>query len=503
MQPEAAHDADSRLREAIASFRHDPLGFVYFAFSWGQGPLKDKAGPEPWQAKVLSTIGELLAAGASVDEAMRQAIRIARRSGHGIGKSALVAWIILWAMSTFPDCRGTATANTEAQLRTKTTAELAKWYRLCLTRDWFKLTATAIYSADPAREKTWRVDLVPWSEANTEAFAGLHNEGKRVLMIFDEASAIPDTIWDVAEGAMTDATAEIIWCAFGNPTMSTGRFVECFGKLRHRWDTDSIDSRSVSFTNQEQFRQWAEDWGEDSDFFRVRVRGLPPRIGSVDQFVSSTIIASAYARQPGQFDTGPSVMGVDVARFGDDESVVLTRNEAAVVEVQRFRELDLMELSTRVANLIDLWKPQSVFVDEVGLGAGVVDRLRQLGHEAVIGVNNAAKATESEKFANLRVESWSKMRDWLKARACLPAPGAEQSDTELGTQIKSVAYAFDDKSRLILEKKKDLKARGLPSPDLADALALTFAQPVNLFMKEWWKYDEQPQEVPDWEPDLV
>jgi hypothetical protein len=172
--------------ESLASFSKDPLGFVLWAFPWGEpGELEKFRGPEEWQVRILLDLGAGLIS-------ISGAIRLARTSGHGIGKSALVAWIILWAMSTLEDTVGVVTANTETQLKTKTWVQVAKWYRLCLTREMFKMTATALFSNDPEHERTWRMDMVPWSERNTEAFAGLHNKGKRILLVFDEASAIPD-----------------------------------------------------------------------------------------------------------------------------------------------------------------------------------------------------------------------------------------------------------------------------------------------------------------------
>ena len=214
----------------MADCCHDPLAFVLAAFDWGEGELAGYDGPNHWQAEILAQIRDgLLTPGA--------AIRIAVASGHGVGKSALVAWLILWALATFEDTRGVVTANTEVQLRTKTWAELAKWHRRCLVRSWFVFTATALHSADPEHEKTWRVDMVAWSERQTEAFAGLHNQGKRILVVFDEASAIPDAIWEVTEGALTDIGTEIVWFTPGNPTRNTGRFRACFGGLAHRWWT--------------------------------------------------------------------------------------------------------------------------------------------------------------------------------------------------------------------------------------------------------------------------
>src|SRR5690606_21794494 len=163
-------DIERQLITDIARFQHDPEGYVWYAFPWGKEgtSLANKTGPRQWQREVLRSIGERLAAnhGADVWEVVQEAVA----SGHGIGKSALVAWLVLWAMSTHEDTRGVVTANTDTQLRTKTWPEVSKWYTLAINRHWFHLTATAIYSADPDHEKTWRVDILPWSEHNTEAF---------------------------------------------------------------------------------------------------------------------------------------------------------------------------------------------------------------------------------------------------------------------------------------------------------------------------------------------
>ena len=279
---------ETTLISDIAGFAHDPLSFVRYAFPWGEAgtPLAGSVGPDQWQCAVLSEIGAALrgeaetpapsdapADGDDVEDAVGRAIRLAVASGHGIGKSALVAWLLLWAMATHEETRGVVTANTDSQLRTKTWAELAKWHRLCLCRDWFTLSATALFAAQKRHQKTWRIDMVPWSERNTEAFAGLHNQGKRIIVIFDEASAIPDKIWETTEGALTDADTEILWCAFGNPTRNQGRFRDCFQRFRHRWRHRQVDSRTVKLTNKKQLQQWVDDYGEDSDFVRVRVKG--------------------------------------------------------------------------------------------------------------------------------------------------------------------------------------------------------------------------------------
>jgi hypothetical protein len=466
--------------ERCAEFSSDLLGFVLWAFDWGVGELADHDGPDEWQTDILVAIGTRLRAGEDGGQVIADAIRIAVASGHGIGKSALVAWIILWSLSTFEDTRGVVTANTESQLRTKTWAELAKWHRLCITKHLFECTATAIYSLDPAHEKTWRVDAAPWSERNTEAFAGLHNAGKRILLIFDEASAIPDVIWETSEGALTDEDTQIVWCAFGNPTRNTGRFRECFGRFRHRWERRQIDSRKAKMTNKAQVAQWVKDYGEDSDFVRIRVRGIFPRVGST-QFISSEDVEQAASREAAAHLFDALVLGCDVARFGDDESVIYIRKgrDGRTHPPLKYRGLDTMQFAARIAEQYQFYKADAVFVDGGGVGGGVVDRLRQL-RVPVIEVqfgsspDRSMPGADSLVYANKRAEMWGWMREWLKH-------GGIPDDPDLRTELEGVQYGYVQVAgidAIQLESKKDMKKRGMPSPDTADALALTFAYPV-------------------------
>lgn len=482
----SAADAASRQRSErrallaeLVEYDRDPLGFALDWFPWGV-PGKGLEGRdlEPWQADILRDIGEGL-----VD--VSTAIRIAVASGHGIGKSALVAIIILWAISTCPDTKGVVTANTEKQLTTKTWAELKKWYRLFQWRfgahRLFEFRATAIFSSDPDHRETWRIDQIPWSEHNTEAFAGLHNEGKRILVIFDEASAIPDIIHETTEGALTDRDTEIIWCMFGNPTRNTGRFREAFGLHRKLWRHRQIDSRTVSITNKRQIAEWIETYGEDSDFVRVRVRGVFPRSGSM-QFISGDLVEAAMSseREPLALLSDAMVLGVDVARFGDDVSVIQPRKgrDARTWPARKFSGIDTMQLAAQVQLAAHELGADAVFIDEGGVGGGVVDRCRQLGVRNVIGVNFGAKAdraappgAERHKYANKRAECWGYMRDWLP-RGCIA------NDMDLRNDLIGVEYGFTADDAILLEKKEHMKKRGLPSPDNGDAMALTFAYPI-------------------------
>lgn len=457
---------------AVSSFTHDPLGFVMFAFPWGVkgGPLELMRGPEPWQREHLIEIGRRL------KDNPHMPILEAIASGHGIGKSADLGMVLCWAMSTHEDTRCVITAGTDTQLRTKTAPEVAKWFRMAVNSHWFVFTATAIYSAQPQHEKFWRADFIPWNEKSPEAVAGLHNQGKRLVIVYDEASQIPEIIWETQSGALTDANTEILWLTRGNPTRNTGHFKECFGRYRHRWYTRQIDSRDVSFTNKDQIQQWIDDYGDDSDFVRVRVRGVFPRAGSM-QFIPSDVAEAAMAREPVCHAWEPLIMGVDVARFGDDQTVIAFRRgrDAASVPWVKYRNIDTMTLASEVARLADHEKVDAIFVDGVGIGAGVVDRLRQLKRE-VFDVQSGSKpsgflAGEPYRVKNKRAEMWAAMRNWL-------ATGALPDDNELEADLIGVEYGYDADNAIQLERKDDMKKRGLSSPDNADALALTFAEPV-------------------------
>ena len=475
-----ASSTNEPLLATLGEYTNDPPGFVAMFFPWGKpGDLEQFTGPEMWQLRVLAHIKDRLEGGLGRNAAITEAIQIAAASGHGVGKSTLVSWIILWAISTFEDTRGVVTANTETQLKTKTWAELGKWHRLFMGSHLFKLTATALYSVDPARERTWRIDMVPWSERNTEAFAGLHNKGKRVLVVFDEASAIPDIIWETAEGAMTDALTQIVWCVFGNPTRNSGRFRECFGRFKHRWWTEQVDSRTVTITNKDQFQRWIDDYGEDSDFVRVRIRGVFPRVGEME-FISFEDVDAAMSRDPISNLTDPLALGVDVARYGSAESVIFVRKgrDAQSIPLLAYRGLNTVELAQKVREAHEQFHSDGIFIDGGGVGGGVVDNVRQLHlycWDVQFGgkddVGGWAQGVEGERYANKRAAMWGAMRAWDKT-------GSLVNDPELRGQLTGLTYTYNLRGEIQLEKKEDMVKRGLESPDRADALALTFAYPL-------------------------
>ena len=242
----------------------------------------------------------------AVDE--KVPVQIAVASGHGIGKTALMAWLNLWFISTHVAPRIIITANTFSQLSGKTWAELHKWHKKMVHKHLFQWRAEKYFLKENPAE--WKADAVPWSKENSEAFAGTH--AKNVLYLFDEGSAIDDKIWEVSEGAMT--TECCLWIVFGNPTRNTGRFRACFGKFRHRWITRSIDSRTARKTNKAKIRQWLEDYGLDSDFFRIRVLGKFPRQAS-NQLIPEEAVDQCVAYEAIGYEIYPVSICCDVARF--------------------------------------------------------------------------------------------------------------------------------------------------------------------------------------------
>jgi hypothetical protein len=389
---------------------------------------------------------------------LNKAIRIAVASGHGVGKTALVSWLVLWAISTCTDCRGILTASNEAQLATRNRAELRKWYRLFRGRAFFELTATALISADAAHEHTWRIDLLPWNEHRPESFAGLHNQGRRVLVIMDEASVIPPIIWQTIEPVMTDVNTEIVWAVFGNPLHSVGPFRECFGRFAHRWQRWHIDARDVGISDKRQIGEWAADHAEDSYFFMTRVRGLFPVAGAL-QFIPTDLVEAAMVREIQPLPSDPLIVGVDVARFGDDSSVIYARRG---MDARSILPIEVRGASTdRLEDLILQFCREHhvdvIFIDGSGVGGGVVDHLanrHNLPVEDIQFGSKALNATNQVRYAQRRSEIWGNMKDSLKYLA-IPA------SNELRDQLIGPEYDFNLKGELQLEKKSDMKKRGL------------------------------------------
>lgn len=480
-------EEEAQLAEDIARFEFDPLGYVLYAFPWGQpGPLL-KQKPRRWFVELCGRIREKLLANQGRDA--WEVVQEALASGHGIGKSAGFAQLIMWAMSTHEHTRGVVTANTDTQLRTKTWPEVVKWHGLAINSHWFECTATAIYHRK--HEMTWCIDAIPWSAHNTEAFAGLHNLGKRLVLMFDEASAIADPVWETAEGALTDEFTQILWLVAGNPTRSTGRFRQCFSRFRHRWGTRNIDARTVEGTNKAQQERWRRDYGENSQFFCVRVKGEFVE-ADANQLIPLQWISDARIRvwdwNVGDGSLPKLRIAIDVADGGEDETVVTVarqyQSSCSVLRQAAFSfqpSVAVIESADVAERMFLEWggrkEIDDFVVDSLGVGAGTAGTLIKRGYR-VVQYKGGAAASNPLKWRNRRVQTYIALRDAFRDGAIVIHPQAlhdELAWDEFEAQLTSVKTKPGTEKLEDLVTKEEMRRDGLKSPDRADSLAMLFA----------------------------
>jgi len=462
----------------IPAIKDNPLAFVMFAFPWGvKGtPLENFQGPRKWQREVLLDIAEhiKLNQGKTDFDVLQEAIS----SGRGIGKSALVSWITIWMLATRIGSTTIISANSESQLRSITWAEITKWLAMAINSHWFEVSATRVMPAKWLTElverdlkkgtRYWGVEGRLWSAENPDAYAGVHNfDG--VLVVFDEASGIDDSIWAVTGGFFTENTPNRFWLAFSNPRRNTGYFYEAFNSKRAFWRTQIVDARTVEGTDKAVYNRIIDEYGPDSSQAHVEVYGMFPSAGD-DQFISSNVVDDAMARPKYKDASAPIVIGVDPARFGADATVIAVRQGRDIVKIMRHRGDDTMTVVGYVIEAIEEFKPALVVIDEGGLGAGIVDRLKEQRYK-VKGINFGNKSKNPIMYGNMRAQMWGDMREWLKS-ASIP------SDRFLKTDLISPMMKPDSRGTIFLDSKKEMKARGLAAPDAADAICVTFAFPV-------------------------
>lgn len=480
--PQVSPADTKRILETILhpDIRDDPYKFAMYAFCWGKKntPLANRTGPNKWQSEELKKIAVAIKENKErIARGERPIVyKCAVGSGRGIGKSAFVAMVTIWFMSCITGGSCVISANTDTQLVSKTFGEISKWLTLSLTgyffdktqkkitpKEWFAKQLRTILSID---EGKYYAEGILWNDDNPDAFAGEHSS-IGMLLIFDEASGIPQPIWDVSDGFFTDLTLYRFWFAFSNPRKNSGAFFECFHKNRSYWHTRQIDARTVEGLDKAVYDEIIHKNGEDSDVARVEVKGQFPSQGDC-QFISRATVMDAQDRELDRYDDHAAlVMGVDPARYGDDSTVIRFRRgrDARSYPVIEMKGADNMKVANKVADLIDELKPDGVFIDS-GAGAGIIDRLKERGYR----VHEVGFGTESkdQAYADHRTEIWAKMRDWL---------GGAMIDKNqfLADDLSGPEYEFTGREdRVKLESKEKMKKRGLPSPNHGDALAVTF-----------------------------
>ncbi len=400
--------------------------------------------------------------------------RVAVKSGNGLGKGYCAAVAAVWFLANHKPAIVLTTAPTFRQVRHILWREIRRLHHRAPQSIGGKLFDTRWELA----EDRYAIGL---SADGVDQFQGFHSPN--MLIIVDEAEGVSDEIFEAIEAVMTSASAHLL--LIGNPTTVTGAFRRAFYEERRLYETITMSAlESPNVINGEPVypgltsADWVEErriiWGEQNPIYRSRVLGEFPEQAENTLIKLSAI--EAAVRGPDNSDRddfeGPreTVMSADVARFGFDRSVILLRQGNRVEEIHAFQNLDTMQFAHRIAAAIKENNPARIYVDEVGIGAGVVDRLKEQGFP-VRGVNVGVRAKQPRRFANARAEGYWRLKELFESGS-ISIP----NDSQLIGELAALHYDYDTLNRFSMESKKDIRKRGLPSPDKADALMLAFIE---------------------------
>lgn len=423
-----------------------------------------QATPDEWQRDTLNGLA--------------QNPKVSVRSGQGVGKTALESWAAIWFLSCRPNPKVVCTAPTKQQLHDVLWAEIAKWLEGTVVKNFLKWTKTKVYMI--GNEERWFATAR--TATKPENMQGFHED--YMLFIVDEASGVADPIMEAVLGTLSGMENKLLMC--GNPTRTSGVFYDSHHRDRMDYVALKVSSYDSTRTNKQNIASLLRKYGEDSDVARVRVFGEFPK-AEKDGFIPLHLAEAATKGKPYLNDDGieevPSnavlAIGVDVARFGEDETVITPRIGKKTLPQQRFYGQDTMKTvgeTLRIARhyMREYSKLNCIInVDDDGVGGGVSDRLNEVKREEnlYITVNrcrNGAVADDSENYDNWGTESWAYLKDLLRY---IEIP----DDDDLIAQLTTRKYLVTSKGKISLETKKEMKKRKLPSPDRADSLVLAYA----------------------------
>ena len=431
--------------ETLLKLHNDPVLFVESVL---------KATPQKWQREALIGI--------------RDNDKVAIKSGHGVGKTAFQSWLVLWWMLTHYPCKIAVTGNTQHQLQDVLWTEVDKWYRKL--PDGFK-SQLEIKSdkISLAGAKDSFCSLRVSRREQPEALQGFHSEN--MLFICEEASGIPDIIFEVAEGSLSTENAKVVMC--GNPTRSDGYFYEAFHSMRDRWFNMTVSCEDGEYVSEKFLEDMKSKYGEESNIYKVRVSGEFPT-QSDDVLLPLHLVESACTRDTQASPLTPVIWGLDVARYGNDRSALAKRRGQELLEpVKTWSGKDLMELAGIILTEYEAVRyndrPTAIYIDAIGIGAGLADRLKELDLPAY-SVAVSESASLKDKFTRLRDELFWNCREWFEGRD-VKIP----QDDNLIQEITGIRYKYLSTGKLKIESKDEMKRRGQRSPDVADAFVLTFA----------------------------
>jgi hypothetical protein len=430
----------------VRLYKRDPVGFVTHVLG---------VVPDEWQADFLNAI-------ASGER------RLSLVSGHGTGKSSCASWAALWYILFHYPCKIVITAPTASQLFDALFAELKRWIKelppalsglLEATTDRIVLRASPTEAFISARTS---------SRERPESLAGVHSE--HVMLICDEASGIPEEVFESAAGSMSGENA--VTLLLGNPTRTSGLFFRSHHELKEKWWTRRVSCLDSTRVSQDFIADMAHRYGENSNAYRVRVEGLFP-ISEDDTLIGRGVVLDAMQRDITPSPTTPVIWGLDPARMGSDRTALCKRKGPVVTEMRSWRGLDLMQTAGIIVAEFNALppdqRPVEILCDSIGIGAGLVDRLREIGLPCR-GINVSESSSMASNAARLRDELWQNLKEWLEKRDCkLPY------DEALLQDITAPRYTFTSNGKLKVESKDELRRRGFGSPDLADALCLSLS----------------------------
>lgn len=418
-------------------------------------------------------------------------------SGHGCGKSAIESWAMLHFMMCRPFARIGCTAPSKPQLYQILWSELAKWHRIMRKNSAGAMLASQYeWTKEMFRHRQhpeeWFAMARTATRDNPEALQGLH--GEYVMLVIDEASGVVDPVFEALEGSHGSIETKSLMCA--NPTRLDGTFYRSHQDISFResykrlqWSCLDTLKSDGGLVPDSYVKRIERRYGLDSNMYRVRVLGKFP-LRDADSFIPFDLVEDALHREVAEQSKPIKVFGVDVARYGDDETVIAIRNGDIFEEYHVLRQKSTMEVAGFVAQLANKEKPHHIFIDVIGIGSGVYDRLEELGFP-VIPVNvSEAPALNGNKYRRLRDELWGLMRDWLDTRR---GKIWDNTDNDLLGELTTPKYHFTSDGKIIIERKDEMRKRGLKSPNIADAHIMTFAMPVNEYSMESWDDDEEEE----------
>lgn len=435
--------------------------------------------PDEWQKKVLNDLAEFP--------------KVSVRSGQGVGKTTLEAASILWFLTCRPFSKVIATAPTMQQLYDVLWAEVAKWLNNSLIKDLLKWTKTKIYMVGD--EERWFATAK--TATKPENMQGFHED--HMLFVVDEASGVADAIMEAILGTLSGYDNKLLMC--GNPNKIEGVFHDSHTVDREKYKCHKVSSYDSKRTNKDNIEMIINKYGIDSDVVRVRIYGEFPK-GSLDSLISLEIVELATERKIDDHqikNVKTAHIGVDVARFGDDSTIIFPRLAMKALKYEKYSKQDTMKTTGYVIKmakeLMNKYPGLSkiiIKVDDTGVGGGVTDRLSEIVEDEklpfeIIPVNNGSSATD-DYYDNLGTQVWGNVKELLEENMTSSLNGGDPiielpNNSALIKELSTRKFKLTSRGKIRLESKDDMKKRNVGSPDIADALTLAFYEPPSRIAK--------------------